>query len=233
MIMGDGLAFFDIIFFALVAGFLILRLRSVLGRRTGQENRERWSPRLPSRDPAQARGPERPPGQPDNVTALPNRAPAADSGPPSSLEAALTQIKVADPSFDPDQFVNGAKAAFEMVVTAYAHGDTATLRPLLADDVYENFAAAIRGRQEAKQTLETTLISIKSAEIIEARMEGRTAFVTVKFVSEQVNVTRNAAGEIVEGDPNRVAVVTDVWTFARNTRASDPNWALVQTSESH
>lgn len=229
--MGDGLAFFDIVFFALVAGFLILRLRSVLGRRTGNENRERWTPRVPAptQPPGPATAPERP--LPDNVTALPNREGVASASSP--LEQALTQIRVADPAFEPKRFIEGARAAFEMIVTAFAQGDTAALRPLLADDVYENFAAAIKGRFDAKQTLETTLIAIKSVEIIEARMEGRTAFVTVKFVSEQVNVTRNAAGEVVDGDPNRVTVVTDVWTFARNTRAGDPNWALVQTSESH
>jgi predicted lipid-binding transport protein (Tim44 family) len=232
--MGGDLAFFDIIFFALVAGFLILRLRSVLGRRTGQENRERWTPRLPTRG-APAPGTSDRPAGPATVTPLPGVrpvAPAAAAG-GSALDTAFAQIKSADPNFDPARFVEGARAAFEMIVTAYAQGDVNTLRPLLADDVYDNFAAAIRGRQDAKQTLETTLISLKTAEIIEARMEGRTAFVTVKFVSEQVNVTRNAAGEIVEGDPNRVATVTDVWTFARNTRASDPNWALVQTSEAH
>jgi predicted lipid-binding transport protein (Tim44 family) len=229
--MGDGLAFFDIVFFALVAGFLILRLRSVLGRRTGNENRERWTPRLPQRAPAKpVPGPsgERP--LPDNVTPLPGREPVSTGGSP--LDAALTQIRLADSSFDPQQFTGGAKAAFEMIVTAFAQGDTAALRPLLADDVYDNFAAAIKGRQDAKQVLETTLIGIKAADIIEARMEGRTAYVTVKFISEQVNVTRNAAGEVVDGDANRVAAVTDIWTFARNTRASDPNWALVQTSES-
>src|SRR5258708_7686956 len=165
--MGGDLAFFDIIFFALVAGFLILRLRSVLGRRSGTENRERWTPRLPTRGPA-APGPvDRPPAA-DNVTPLPSRtsAPAAAaaasgfSAPP--LDQALGQIKAADPSFDGAHFVEGARAAFEMIVTAYAHGDTSTLRPLLADDVYENFSAAIRGRQDAKQTLETTLIGIKS-----------------------------------------------------------------------
>lgn len=228
--MGDGLAFFDIVFFALVAGFLILRLRSVLGRRTGNENRERWSPRLPQRAPVKpgaAPAGERP--LPDNVTPLPGREPASASGSP--LDAALTQIRLADPSFDPQQFASGARAAFEMIVTAFAQGDTGALRPLLADDVYDNFAAAIKGRQDAKQVLETTLIGIKAADIIEARMEGRTAYVTVKFVSEQVNVTRNAAGEVVDGDANRVAAVTDIWAFARNTRASDPNWALVQTSE--
>lgn len=230
--MGDGLAFFDIVFFALVAGFLILRLRSVLGRRTGNENRERWTPRLPRSTPGQpAPAAER--GN-DNVTPFPGREPAKAEAPApggSPLDAALTQIRLADPSFEPAGFAEGARSAFEMIVTAYAQGDTATLRPLLADDVYDNFAAAIRGRQDAKQTLETTLIAIKSAEIVEARIEGRTAFVTVKFVSEQVNVTRNAAGEVVDGDPNRVTIVTDVWTFARNTRSTDPNWALVQTSE--
>lgn len=229
---GDGLAFFDIIFFALVAGFLILRLRSVLGRRTGNENHERWTPRLPPRGPA---GPGSVGGAPpDKVTVLPARpAPAAPNSFASPLDAALAQIRQADPQFEPNRFLDGARSAFEMIVGAFAQGDTPSLRPLLADDVFENFAAAIKGRQQAKQTLETSLIGLKSAEILEARMDGRTAFVTVKFVSDQVNVTRNAAGEIVDGDPNRVATITDVWTFARNTRSSDPNWALVQTSEAH
>jgi predicted lipid-binding transport protein (Tim44 family) len=104
------------------------------------------------------------------------------------------------------------------------------LRPLLSDDVFENFSSAIRARQAARQTLETTLVSLDSASIIEARLEGRTAFVTVKFVSQQINVTLNAANEIVDGDPKQIAVLTDIWTFGRSTRSRDPNWALVQTS---
>lgn len=224
---GDGLAFFDIIFFALVAGFLILRLRSVLGRRTGNESRERWTPRLPPRG-----GPLDRTGQ-DKVAVLPPRPAPVPAAAASPLDAALAQIRQADPNFDPRHFVEGARSAFEMIVGAYAHGDTASLRPLLANDVFDNFAAAIKGRQDAKQTLETTLIGLKSADIIEARMDGQSAFVTVKFVSEQVNVTRNATGEVVDGDPNHVATLTDIWTFARNTRSSDPNWALVQTSEAH
>lgn len=226
---GDGLAFFDIIFFALVAGFLILRLRSVLGRRTGNESQERWTPRLPPRS-----GPTTGPAAPsDKVTVLPTRTAPAGGMAATPLDAALNQIQQADSGFDPARFVEGAKSAFDMIVGAYAQGDTATLRPLLANDVFDNFAAAIKGRHDAKQTLETTLIGIKSADILEARMDGRSAFVTVKFVSEQVNVTRNATGEIVDGEPNHVATITDVWTFARNTRSSDPNWALVQTSEAH
>lgn len=229
--MDSGFAFFDIVFFAMVAAFLILRLRSVLGRRTGNENSERWTSRKPT--PTARTGEAS-----DNVARLPDRSRPAGEAPPtidvpagSPVQAGLTQIQVADPSFDPRGFAEGARGAFEMIVGSYAQGDTATLRPLLADDVYENFASAIRGRQQAKQTLETTLVGIKSADIVEARMDGRTAFVTVKFVSEQINVTRDAAGTVVEGDAQQIATVTDVWTFSRNTRSRDPNWLLVATAD--
>jgi predicted lipid-binding transport protein (Tim44 family) len=231
-IMGDSsFQFFDIIFFAMVAAFLVLRLRSVLGKRTGTENPERWR----ARPPVQPRG-DQPPARPDNVTPLPPRngappvevlAPAAPSTP---LEAGVTQIKLADPSFDPRGFVSGAKQAFEMIVGAFAQGDSAALRPLLSDEVYDNFVSDIRRRQQAKQTLETTLVGIKSAEIIEAKMDGRSAVVTMKFVSEQINVTRDAAGQTVDGDPSHVMTVVDVWTFSRNTRSRDPNWQLVATA---
>lgn len=226
--MDGGFAFFDIVFFAMVAAFLILRLRSVLGRRTGNEKPERWTTRQPPAGRAEP---------PDNVARLPDRGrPATDAAPldlsaASPVEAGLAQVRAADQGFDPRTFAEGARGAFEMIVGAYAQGDTATLRPLLADEVYENFAAAIKARQQAKQTLETTLVGIKSADIIEARMDNRTALVTVKFVSEQINVTRDAAGAAVEGDPQQIAAVTDVWTFARNTRSRDPNWLLVATSE--
>lgn len=226
--MSDGFAFFDIVFIAMVAAFLILRLRSVLGRRTGEENRERWTTRTPRSAPAGAELPN------DNVVRLPGRdngdATPAPAPADSPLDAALTQIKVADSSFDPRGFIKGAQSAFEMIVGAFAQGDTAALRPLLADEVYDNFATAIRERQKAKRTLETTIIGIKSGDIVEARLEGRSAFVTVKFVSEQVNVTRDADGNVVEGDANAVATVTDVWTFSRNTRARDPNWLLTATA---
>ena len=226
--MNDGFAFFDIVFIAMVAAFLIVRLRNVLGRRTGEENRERWTTRAPRSAPA---GGERPN---ENVVRLPGRDNGETAPAPvpagSPLDAALTQIKVADSSFDPRGFIKGAQSAFEMIVGAFAQGDTAALRPLLADEVYDNFATAIRERQKAKRTLETTIIGIKSGDIVEARLEGRSAFVTVKFVSEQVNVTRDADGNVVEGDANAVATVTDVWTFSRNTRARDPNWLLTATA---
>jgi predicted lipid-binding transport protein (Tim44 family) len=229
-----GIAILDIIFFAMVAGFLILRLRSVLGRRTGDDanNAERWRSQKPASGAPRGTEP-----LPENVARFPDRtAPAAPEGPapaPGSVEAGVLEIRAADPSFDPDGFQQGARGAFEMIVQAFAQGDAPALRPLLADPVYDSFSAAIRERQAAKQTLSTTLIGIKSADIVEAKMQARDAFVTIRFVSEQVNVTRDAAGEVVDGDPNKVETITDVWTFTRNTRARDPNWFLVQTATSH
>ncbi|MBT5459185.1 MAG: Tim44 domain-containing protein, partial [Rhodospirillaceae bacterium] len=108
-----------------------------------------------------------------------------------------------------------------------------TLRSLLNDEVYDNFSAAVQQREDANEELETTVIGVKKADIIEARVEGRMAFVTLKFLSEQVNVTRDKDGEVIDGDPNRVTEITDIWTFARNTRARDPNWTLVETRSSN
>lgn len=230
-----GIAFLDIIFFAMVAGFLILRLRSVLGRRSGEEKPERWRPQA-GKPPVP--GAPRPGDAPaDNVTQFPEReaAPAATAEPPApgSVEAGIAAIKTADPSFDAKGFEGGARAAFEMIVNAFAQADTATLRPLLADAVYDSFSSAIRDRVTAKQTLTTTLIGIKTADIVDAKLQGRDAAVTIKFVTEQVNVTRDAGGAVVDGDPNRVETITDTWTFARNTRGRDPNWLLVQTAAHH
>lgn len=231
-IMNEGFQFLDIILFAMVAAFLVLRLRSVLGRRTGHQPRppDNMTPRRTEPEPE------------GNVIELPDRtgehaespadtglADAPGSGERSPLEAGLTQIQIADPSFKREEFLGGARSAFEMVVHAFAVGDTGTLRSLLNDDVFENFQTAIGDRLKAGQTLETTVIGIKSAEVIEAAMHGRNAVVTVKFVSEQVNVTRDTAGNAVDGDPNQVTDVIDIWTFSRNTRSRDPNWKLVET----
>jgi predicted lipid-binding transport protein (Tim44 family) len=214
--MTDG--YFDIILFAMVAAFLVLRLRAVLGRRTGSEQR-RENPLARVPEPAR-----------DNVVALPDRGVEAPSdGQPVSLEAGLAQIAAADPSFDPNGFVRGARGAFEMIVHAFAAGDTAALRPLLSDEVYDRFTDAIRARAAAKETHETRLDSIKAAEIVEAQLNGRSAFVTVRFASDQVNVTRAADGTVLDGEPDRIVEKTDFWTFARNTRSQDPNWLLVAT----
>ena len=224
--MKDG-SFLDIILFAMVAAFLVLRLRHVLGRRTGHQQR----PRDASARPQQETENE------GNVIELSDRTGAADSAEKLAAEAesddplvaGVAQIRLADPSFDAEEFIGGARAAFEMIVHAFATADSGTLRSLLSDEVAENFQNAIKARLEAGETLETTVISIKSASMIEAEMRGRHAMVTVKFVSEQVNVTRDTEGRVIDGDPNQVTDITDIWTFSRNSRARDPNWKLIET----
>jgi predicted lipid-binding transport protein (Tim44 family) len=239
--MSDG-TFIEIVILAAVAAFFILKLRSVLGKRTGHEERSDFDPFNPSKDNGAKNGddkviqlPDRGQGKPLSEDELfeakkheaEEELEAAGSDGP--VAAGITQIKLADRDFDARQFVAGARSAFEMIIGAFAEGDVKTLRPLLANDVYDDFSGAIRQREENKESLETTLIGITTAEIIEAEMQQKTAFVTVKFVSEQVNVTRDSEGRIVDGDPNHVSKVTDIWTFARNTRSRDPNWALVAT----
>jgi len=229
--MGHGI---DIILLAMVAVFLVARLYKVLGRRTGQEQ---------PRDPFA--GVANDDSRRDKVIPLPDRGhlprpddaakaaadsaaatPAADAGP---LQPGISRIRSADPDFDPAEFVTGARAAFELILTAYAGGDLATLRPLLNDEVFDNFTRVIKARQQARQTLQTTLVGINSVDLIEADLQGRNAVATVKIVSDQINVTRDADGKVVDGDPTAVATVTDIWMFSRNTRSRDPNWTLVAT----
>jgi predicted lipid-binding transport protein (Tim44 family) len=222
--MGEGFYFIDILIFAMIAAFLVYRLRGVLGRRNGEE-RQRPNPygARPGQEPT------------DNVVHLPERAvrPPVETAPapgePYSLAVGLGHIRGADPSFDEKVFLKGAQAAFEMIVTAFAQGESATLRPLLSNDVFENFDGAIRNRQAAGETAETRLLEIRDADVIEARLEGRTAFVTIKFVTEQINVVRDAKGRVIDGDPDNAHEVVDIWTFARNTRSRNPNWTLIET----
>jgi predicted lipid-binding transport protein (Tim44 family) len=221
--MSGGLGFLDIILFAMLAAFLVYRLGSVLGKRTGNEQQR---PDIPGA----GAGPDE--GQEANVISLADRSLDPENElveAASPLDAAITQIKLADRSFDEEGFVTGARMAFEMVVESFAGGDTATLRNLLSDDVYENFAAAIHDRVSKDQTHETTMVGFDVTEIIEAEMEGRNALVTVKYISDQVNVTRDAAGEAIEGDPAAVTRITDIWTFARDVSSSSPNWVLIAT----
>lgn len=234
--MDGGLYLIDILIFAMIAAFLVFRLRSVLGRRTGNE-RQRPNPFAGAQQQGGANSGDARPA--DNVVSLPERGerdrsreaaePASGAGQPGSLAAGITQIKIADPSFEESAFVQGAQIAFGMIVEAFARGDTATLRPLLSDELYDEFSSAIRSRLAAGHTLETKIERIASLNLLEARMDGRTALVTAKIVSRQINATRDEQGHVIEGDAETPAEVTDIWTFARNTRSKDPNWVLVET----
>lgn len=174
--MGGGSVWLEILIFAMVAAFFVYRLRNVLGRKHGEE-RERPNPFAP-RDNNGATGPTTPGPDSDNVIPLPSRGAAADlpdlpeSSGPVSLEDGLRLIRAADANFNERTFLQGAKAAFEMIVKAFAEGDTPTLRPLLADDVYDRFAAAIRERQATGETLESRIHGFESVDLSAARLDG-------------------------------------------------------------
>ncbi|MBK5956122.1 translocase [Rhodospirillum rubrum] len=214
--MNEGFQYIDIIFFAMIAAFLVLRLPSVLGRRTGEEQRRPD----PFAQPESAQ---------DNVIDLSGRKAVAGRPGDGTLAGGLTQIQLTDPSFSPEGFLIGAKAAFEMILMAYAKGDKAVLKPLLAGEVFQNFSRAIDEREQADETMETDLVGFKSVEILRAGMDGQDALVTVKFVTEQVNSVRDKSDTVVDGNPNQVEEVTDIWTFRRDTVSNDPNWDLIAT----
>lgn len=220
----------EIILIALVAIFLVLRLRSVLGRRTGNE-------RPPAQDPFTPPPAPKPEARRDsgNVAQLPR--PEAAPVPRSvgqvrvapDAASGVEAIRNVDRTFDAQGFASGARAAFEMIVGAFAKGDLAALRPLLDDATYASFEAAIRDREAQKRVLETSLIGFDSTELLRAELRGSMAHVTMRFVTEQINLTRGPDGLIVDGNPNTVERVTDLWTFARDTRSDNPNWLLVGT----
>lgn len=220
-LMGGGFQIFDIILFAVLALFLVIKLGSVLGRRGGDEGRRA--------DPFGAS--KRESTSTDNVVALPERRGPTEEELASMdpLEAGIAMIKAADSTFRENEFIKGARKAFEAVLDAFAKGDTGTLKSLLDKTVYENFAGAIEERETAGHQLETTIVGIDESEIVKAEMNENLGCVTVKFVTEQVNALKDADGEIVDGDPANVVRVTDLWTFCRNTKSSDPNWLLVAT----
>jgi predicted lipid-binding transport protein (Tim44 family) len=141
----------------------------------------------------------------------------------------VAAIRAADSNFDFAGFSAGARAAFTTIVEAFAKGDTVTLRPLLDSATYSSFEAAIRGRGERKEKAETTLIGFEASDIAAAELRGTEATVTVRFVSEQINVVRNVEGQIIDGNPNEVQKVVDLWTFRRDIKSSDPNWLLIKT----
>jgi len=214
--------FFDIILLAMIAAFVAFRLYSVLGRRTGHERPRDEQVRVPD-----ARAKET--VAEDNVVKLPERG-AGAAGRAGPLAHALMDVKLADRHFDEERFMEGAKAAYEMIVTAFAKGERDTLRPLLSQEVFATFDSAIAQRERNNERLEFTFLGLQSARITAAELKGRNAEITVRFESNVIEAKYDSADRLVEGHANAPAGVTDVWTFARDMRARDPNWALVATA---
>jgi predicted lipid-binding transport protein (Tim44 family) len=224
MAMGDFPHYADIILFAMIAAFLVLRLRSVLGRRTGNERRRDMFIRQAdqARERVVALGQRRP------ATPMPP-PPASTDAPPASVAAGLERIRDADHGFEPAEFLEGVRGAFGIIVEAFAAGEKDRLRPLLSDEVFGRFAAAIDERKAAGETMETRIVSVGELDIAEARLDGSMARVTVKLVTGQINILRGHDGSIVDGDPEKPVEKTDFWSFTRDTRSPDPNWVLVAT----
>jgi predicted lipid-binding transport protein (Tim44 family) len=141
----------------------------------------------------------------------------------------LDEIARLDPSFNGRGFVDGAKMAYEMIVSAFAQGDRRTLKDLLSKDVFEGFERAITERERRGERAETTFVSIDKADLAAVEVRGGVAQVTVRFLSKLITATRDASGAVVDGSPETVVDVTDVWTFARTLGSRDPTWHLVAT----
>ena len=230
------------IVFAIVAIFVVFKLRSVLGTRTGAER--------PPADPTAPPPPRKGFGLPAGAGRLIPFGPTARSGAPveqtsapdrwkgfaepgSALAAGFDAIAAVDRDFAPDRFLAGARVAYEMVVTAFAAADMSTLRRLLAPDVFADFERAVQTRLAARQTMTTTLISLEAAEIVEARLTGSLASVAVRFAAKLASATRDEFGALVDGSTDAATDHLDVWTFARDVRSRDPNWRLAATQTVH
>ena len=219
-----------------VALFVFWKLRSVLGTRNGNEK----PPYEPYVGHDAANDDE------DNVVTLPGATrrrgfedeanPAEEAiaklaGKDKDLKQGLTAILARDPGFDPEQFLSGARMAYEMIVTGFADGDKRALKGLLSREVYDNFAVAIDDRTTRGEKVQASFVGIEKADILAAELNRDEAQVTVKFVSQMISATLDSQDEIVEGDLQEVVEIIDVWTFARPVKSRDPNWKLVATDQ--
>ena len=207
----------DLLLFGMIAAFLVLRLRGILGRRTGFERPSQTEKGGPVPVPGLART-----AAADVAPAGPAR-PLPAAGSPQAL--ALEQMRGIDRAFDPEHFLRGAEAAFRMIVDAFARGDRVTLRPLLTDGTFRSFEQVIAAREAAGQTQRSEVRGIEHASIETAVLEGTVASITVRFVSDQVAETLGADGKPVAG-ADAVAELTDLWTFERDLQNPDPAWRL-------
>jgi predicted lipid-binding transport protein (Tim44 family) len=212
----------DLILFGMIAAFLVLRLRSILGRRTGFERPAQPPPYQPQAGQPAPPGPVIEGHAETPVTTAAREVPE----PASALGQTLERMQAVDRSFDPVKFLDGGEKAFRIIVAAFAAGDRTTLRGLLADDTYNAFEQAISGREAAGQTQVSTIHSVQHATIETAELRGSAATITVKFVSDQTSLTQDKDGHPVVGT-DAVTEITDLWTFERDLASRDPVWRLI------
>jgi predicted lipid-binding transport protein (Tim44 family) len=204
-----------LLIFAAVAGFILFRLFSVLGTRTGHEQRP------------EVEGVQRVSRASVEQREQAKAAPAERKLAPVSPQAA--PLRAVDPDFDEKEFLEGARGAYELIVEAFASGDLKSIRRFLGQSVYEAFKAAVGERAARGLASELKFVGIDSAQIVSSEANAEEMRVVTDFASNQVRVTRDKDGKVVDGDPNRIDLVRDRWIFTRKTKSPDPNWILVAT----
>ncbi len=211
----------DLVLFGMIAAFLVLRLRSILGRREGFER----PPEAARPDAVPGPTPREAPGPIIEGAAepAPGRTPPDPASPAGQV---LAQVQRIEHTFDPAHFLAGAESAFRLIVVAFATGNRDTLRPLLSDETYRAFDSAISAREQRAEMQRTEIKAIPSATIEHADLRGSLAAITVRFVSDQVNLTLGHDGHPVNGT-DAVTEITDQWTFERDVATTDPTWRLV------
>lgn len=230
--MGQDYQMIEIVFLAAIAGFIAYRVYLVLGKRNGHERRrDPFAAREQVTEPRPAKGKADSAGPADRPQTV-GAAGAAGVVPGSPIQQALTEIELADRAFEVSQFLGGARAAYGMILKAFADGDVATLKSLVTSDVLEAFTADIEGRASRGETREVEIVSIKDTKITGAKLEGRRAEITVTFEAELISATKNSDGAVVAGEPGTVVHVIDIWSFTRDLKSKGPEWLLSATDTS-
>lgn len=226
-----GSSDFITLFFLVAAVLIFLQLRSVLGRRTGNEK--------PPMDPYSPRDAAKSLSDDNKVVTLPkkgegdeeNRFAEIDAVAPagSPLNDSLREVYKTDPSFRPKEFLNGARMAYEMIVMAFADGDRKALKNLLSKEVYDGFNAAITDRESRGEVVKSTFVGIEKIDITNASIRDAEEQITLRIVSQLISATYDKDGKLIDGDAENVSEVDDIWTFSRDIRSRDPNWKLIAT----
>jgi len=238
--MSEQFPYADIIIIALVAVFILLRLRSVLGQKMGDENNDFFRPKPSDQTP-------KPDGQKNEaivqilgkidriVKEKPKDAKNNDddkyakTNENEPIGKDIAELKTADPMFNASHFLEGAKMAFEMVFDAFVKGDKNTLGMLLTQDICADFVSHVDEREKQETKMETTLLSVTPQEIKRINVNKNLVRIAVQFESEQVTVERGKAGEIISGNPSDVQHVIDEWVFERDISSKNPNWKIIET----
>jgi predicted lipid-binding transport protein (Tim44 family) len=226
-----GSSDFITLFFLVAAVLIFLQLRSVLGRRTGNEK--------PPIDPYSPRDAAKTPIEDNKVVTLPRRGDGEEENPFAEIDAiapagsalndSLRELTKSDPSFRPKEFLNGARMAYEMIVMAFADGDRKSLKNLLSKEVYEGFDAAISERESRGEVVKSTFVGTEKIDITHASIRDSEEQITLRIISQLISATYDRDGKVIDGDAESVSEVDDIWTFSRDIRSRDPNWKLIAT----